>query len=161
MGSRGPVRNQRLRAINGGADHRKTTGIPAKLPPYRPEEPKWTEIFGKNRSASRDAGAHWQWIVPQLLELGQLAKLDVPTVTDCCLVYARIRQCERELSERGMLVDSERGPAKNPITTVLNQYRSAYQRYMSDLGLSPMARLRLGAVEPEAPDDDSDLDDPG
>jgi P27 family predicted phage terminase small subunit len=148
-----------LKAINGGADHRPPPPKPLRLPPYRPSEPDWKPIFGRNLTSRRDAAAHWQWIVPQLLELGQLAKIDVPTVTDCCIVYARVRQCERELSERGMLVDSERGLAKNPITTVLNQYRSAYQRYMSDLGLSPMARMRLGATEPEPPDDDSDLDE--
>jgi P27 family predicted phage terminase small subunit len=160
VGSRGPVANPNLYAVNGGADHRKARGTPAKLAPYNPTEPDWKQIFGKNLPARKDASAHWQWVVPQLLELGQLARIDIPTVTDCCLVYARLRQCERELSERGLLVDSERGLAKNPVTTVLNQYRGAYQRYMTDLGLSPMARLRLGATEPEAPADDSDLDDP-
>jgi P27 family predicted phage terminase small subunit len=97
-------------------------------------------------------------IVPQLIEIHELAQLDVLSIEDCCIVFARVRQCERELNT-GLTKDTDRGPAKNAATTILNQYRTSYQRYMAEFGLSSMSRKRLNPREPEIPEDDSDLDE--
>jgi len=162
MGSRGPAKKpSSLRVVKGGQDpsHRPAF-VPESPPEYHPGEPDWRHIFG-GRNTKRlveDAHAEWELTVMELERRGMLTKTDATGVVDYCLCHARVLQCERQLSCRGFVVEGANGPVKNPVAMLLNQWRQSLQRHRSDLGLSPMARMRLGREEPLPPDDDSDLD---
>ena len=159
MGSRGPVKTINLHAINGGADKRPNH-VPEQPPAYNPGEPDWKSIFGgRDRRASTDAHAEWELTVMELERRGMLTRTDATTVIDYCICHARVLQCERRLSSKGFVVPGPNGPVKNPVAMLLNQWRQNLQRHRADLGLSPMARMRLGREEEPVPDDDSDLDD--
>jgi P27 family predicted phage terminase small subunit len=160
MGLRGPLPVPDLHAINGGADHRPAK-LPKKEPPYRPIEPKWADIFGKDAKARKDAAAEWALTVAELDRRGTITRTDASTVVDYCICHARVLQCERELSAGGFVVEGANGPVKNPVSTILNQYRGNLQTFRTALGLSPAGRVRLGQQEEAPPDDDSDLDEPG
>jgi P27 family predicted phage terminase small subunit len=160
MGQRGFLPNPNLHAVNGGADHRPPRH-PEKLPPFFPEEPCWESFFGRKRLLCRDASTEWNTTVKELIGRGKITRLDVTGVTDMCIVQARLLECERSLSARGLVVKGATGPVKNPASTILNQMRTAMQRYRVEYGLSSSTRMRIGEEEPTPPDDDSDLDDPG
>jgi P27 family predicted phage terminase small subunit len=155
MGISGPLPNPTLHLVNG----RKPTGRPERLPPFRPTEPRWQRYFGANKQLTADARAEWRSTVADLIARGKVSKPDVTALIDMCVVAARVLECERELSTNGLVIAGVNGPAKNPAATILNQYRGALQRYRSDFGLTPVARVRLGDTEPEPPEDDSDLDE--
>ena len=158
MGSRGPLKTANLKAINGGADHRPEFR-PKLADPVMPRMPRWVSIFGSEKQAARDATSEWKRVVPELHRLGALARVDQSVIVDYCICHARVLQLESKLTQEGWTLEGERGPVKNPLTMVLNQYRSSLQRYKAELGLTPMARARLGLKEEPVPDDDSDLDE--
>lgn len=77
-------------------------------------------------------------------------------LVDLCVTLARIDQGERALSMEGVTVATERGMAKNPWTTVLNQYRSHYRSLAAELGLTPSSLARLGTRGGPGDDDEDD-----
>jgi P27 family predicted phage terminase small subunit len=160
VGSRGPIAGQKLHAAKGAADKRQRRDfMPEQPPAYRPSEPDWKPIFGRDKHAAADAHAEWEWTVLELDHRGMLTKTDAATVVDYCLCHARVLQCERRLSSRGFVVPGANGPVKNPVAQLLTQWRTQLQKHRDSLGLSPMARRRLGREEEPPPDDDSDLDE--
>jgi P27 family predicted phage terminase small subunit len=85
---------------------------------------------------------------------GLLALIDFGTVQDAAVCWARILQCERDLSTKGLVQDTkDRGRTKNPHATIAKQYRDQFKFYVAELGLGPSARGRLeipiGGYRPE------------
>ena len=78
------------------------------------------------------------------------------TLVDFCVTWARIVQGERALSREGVVAATERGTAKSPWCTVLNQYRAHFRSLVGELGLTPSAASRLH--RPSAADDDDPFD---
>ena len=110
-----------------------------------------------NRRCREAARSEWRRVVPVLELHGLATRIDFATFTDYCRTWARIDQCERDISERGLWVYGERGAVKNPATTVVNQLRTQLRFYVGELGLSPVAR---DAMNPRSgPDDEEDVFD--
>lgn len=161
MGSRGVARTAHLHSVKGAADKRqRDTFIPEAPPEYHPDEPDWAAKIGRrDKQLLTDAHDEWELTVRELERRGMLTRTDATTVVDYCLCHARVLQCERRLSSKGFIVHGANGPVKNPVAQLLSQWRQALQRHRADLGLSPMARMRLGREEERPPDDDSDLNE--
>lgn len=129
-------------------------------------EPDWQDTFPTvrgdkelqdlNRRAREVARREWRRVVPVLQYTAGLAEVDVNLLHDYCVVVARIDQCERDISARGLLVAGERGGlVKNGAATVVSQYRATLKVYIRELGLSPSARVSFVAPEDG---DDGDVD---
>jgi len=103
------------------------------------------------------ARREWRRVVPVLTISAGLGIVDLSILTDYCVCVARIDQCERDISRRGLLMEGERGWQKNGSTTIAGQYRQQLARYIGELGLSPSARGRL--TPPESGPDDDDVFD--
>ena len=158
-----PVRKKPALAVvrEGNPGHRPVVeGL--KLPPAELAEPDWSETFptvrdkelqAVNRRAREVARRTWRNVVPVLKHMAGLAQVDADALHDYCVCVARIDQCEREISRRGMLMEGERGWQKNGATTVVSQYRAQYKIYLREFGLSPSARVGL---TPPGDDDDGD-----
>lgn len=132
------------------------------LPPGELEEPNWLETFpaireqaqqAVNRRAREVARREWRRVVPVLKHTAGLAAVDEHLLLDYCIAVARIDQCERDLSTRGLQIEGERGWMKNGATTIVSQYRAQLRTYIRELGLSPSARAGL---KPPGDDDDGD-----
>ncbi|MFE5332552.1 phage terminase small subunit P27 family [Embleya sp. NPDC056575] len=137
-----------------------------RLPPSPLVEPNWLDTFptvedpdqrAANTRCREIARREWRRVVPVLTLSAGLAAVDTQTVQDYCICVARIDQCERDLSTRGMVIQGERGWMKNGSTTIAGQYRQQLARYIGELGLSPSARGRL--TPPEGGPDDDDVFD--
>lgn len=131
------------------------------LPPADLEEPDFSEPFPTvpdielqtvNRRAREVARREWRRVAPVLKHSAGLAEVDTEILRDYCICVARIDQCERDISMRGMLLEGERGWQKNGSTTVVAQYRSQLKTYIRELGLSPSARASI--PPPKGNDDD-------
>lgn len=157
-----------LQVVREGNPSRKPVNEGVKLPPSEVVEPDWLDIFpairgdeearAVNERCRMVARREWKRVVPVLTLSAGLAEVDTTTITDYCVAVARIDQCERDISRRGMLIEGERGWQKNGSTTVAGQYRQQLARYIGELGLSPSARGRL-TPPPEGDDDDDSVFD--
>lgn len=160
-----PVRKKpALQVVREGNPGKRPVKDGVKLPPAELAEPDWEETFPVvedrvlqvvNRRAREVARREWRRVVPVLKYTAGLAEVDVAALQDYCVCVARIDQCEREISQRGMLMEGERGWQKNGATTVVSQYRAQYKIYLREFGLSPSARVSI-----TPPGNDDDVDDP-
>ncbi|NDZ61830.1 phage terminase small subunit P27 family [Streptomyces anulatus] len=154
-----------LQVIREGNPGKRPVPDSAAVPPSELTEPDWRETFRTVDDPKREAvnsrcravaSREWRRVVPVLRIAVGLGEVDTTVLKDYCISAARIDQCERELSEHGLLVRGERGWQKNGATTIAGQYRSQLARYIRELGLSPSARTTITAPGPDD-DDDSDV----
>jgi P27 family predicted phage terminase small subunit len=153
----GPARRPALQVVKeGNPGHRPVRDGGLHLEPRAPKEPNWREWFppadrGKSREPKAIANARcrevarrtWHAVVPQLDAQGVLATIDILVLLDLCLCTARIDQAERDISDKGIWTEGERGAQKNPSVTALHQYRTQLKFYTGQLGLTPVARDAL------------------
>lgn len=99
------------------------------------------------------AAEEWARVVPVLTKSAGLAAIDTSVTLDYCVATARVEWCERRISVEGLIVTGQRGPVRNPLTTIANQYRTQLKAYIGELGLSPSSRGRL-TVPQDGEDDD-------
>ncbi|MFF1574834.1 phage terminase small subunit P27 family [Leifsonia sp. NPDC058292] len=131
-----------------------------QLREYRAEVAHWQRLKLAGEAAAfghEVASREWQRVVPILQQMAGLSSVDRSTAVDYCVCVARLEWCERQLSIEGLVTMGQRGPCRNPLTTIASQYRTQLKAYIGELGLSPSARGRL--TPPEG-GDDGDEDDP-
>jgi P27 family predicted phage terminase small subunit len=159
-----PIRKRPpLQVVREGNPGHRPVSEGVKVPPAELVEPDWLELFpaprgnadvqAVNRRCREVARREWRRVVPVLRVAAGLAEVDAMILTDYCVCVARIDQCEREISRRGLLQLGERGWQKNGATTIVGQYRTQLKAYIGELGLSPSAR---GRMTPPKGDDDED-----
>lgn len=164
MGARGPKPRPPLQVVREGNPGKRPVKAGVVVPAGDLVAPNWELTFprisgdrvraAENARARRIAAAEWRRVVPMLSRTAGLAAVDQAVVVDYCVTVARLDYCERRLSLEGLVVQGQRGPCRNPLTTVASQYRTQLGRYIGELGLSPSARGRL--TSPEGGDDDDD-----
>ncbi len=117
-----------------------------KTPPIFPHTPP--------RGLPKEARQFWKKYAPMLDRAGILRASDVAAFEALATTYATIKNAEKEVAERGLLVDGARGGlVKNPAISILNAARQQFRLLCSDFGLTPSARERLGGqVPPEEAD---------
>lgn len=135
-----------------------------QLPAADLAEPDWLDTFPAirgdkpaldvNKRAREVARREWRRVVPVLKHAVGLAEVDAQLLHDYCVCVARVDQCERDLSTRGLLVLGERGWQKNGAATIVSQYRAQLKVYIRELGLSPSARASF--TPPGGDDGDGD-----
>ena len=112
------------------------------------------QAINGTRFVKRRAAAEWKRVVPVLKASIGLGNPDYSVVVDLCVCVARVEWCEHELSREGLIVMGQRGPCKNPLTTVATQYRTQLKTYIRELGLSPASRTGLPPRPGETDGDD-------
>lgn len=130
---------------------RELAGNPGKRTKRVPKAPSGVPTIPKDLPA--DARLHWRRIVPVLGRLGIVSPLDQVALADMCTVIERLQACERDIQERGVLVDGERGLVKNPACQLAREYRQSLQRWATEFGLTPAGRARLSLPEPPKEDE--------
>jgi P27 family predicted phage terminase small subunit len=126
-----------------------------ELKEYRREVAHWQRLKLAQEAAEfgrEVASREWARVVPVLQMMAGLTGVDRSTAVDYCVCVARLEWCERQLSIEGLVTMGQRGPCRNPLTTIASQYRTQLKAYIGELGLSPSARGRL--TPPEGGDDD-------
>jgi P27 family predicted phage terminase small subunit len=157
MGARGPAPKPRLQVIREGNPGKQKLRDGVKLPPAQSmAEPDWSSLLPGEDVAQARASEEWRRVVPVLIRSSGLADIDRAVVLDYCVTVVRLEQCERRISAEGLIVEGQRGPCRNPLTTVAAQYRTQLKTYVGELGLSPSARGRLDTPGAGGDGDDDD-----
>ena len=94
------------------------------------------------------ARREWRRLAPVLHEAGILTVADRAALAAYCQSYARWVEAEEQLQKTPALLKAPSGYVQqSPWLSVSNKQLELMGRYMSELGLTPSARTRLGLDE--------------
>jgi len=95
---------------------------------------------------SEVARKEWRRLATPLHEAGILTLADRAALAAFCQAWARWVEAEEKLKETPMLIRTPSGYAQqSPWLSIANKQLELMGRYMSELGLTPVARERLPA----------------
>lgn len=98
------------------------------------------------------AKTEWKRLAGRLSELRILTDLDRASLAAYCQAYGRWVEAERKLHETPMLLKLPSGYVQqNPWLTIANKQLELMHKYMSEFGLSPVARSRVSTVGTKSP----------
>ncbi len=110
---------------------------------------------------ARRAKVEWKRIVPILLNLGLLTRLDLAALAGYCQSFADFERSSREIEKYGVTILRDvfdRHGAKvgskrvvNPAVAIQTAASGRLKAYIAEFGLSPSARSRVKAIPPPAP----------
>ena len=90
------------------------------------------------------AAKEWRRLAKPLHDMGVLSTTDRAALAAYCQTWARWVDAEERLKETPMLIKAPSGyPQQSPWLAIANKQLELMNRYMSDLGLTPVARTRL------------------
>lgn len=116
------------------------------------EVPKWLCKLGRREYIK---------LVNDLKSSDILTNVDVPVVAIVADAYAKMYQLNEVLKKEGLFITklSDRGAeniVEHPATKLYKQYNAIYKQYLSELGLSPSSRAKLGALNQQAEKEQKD-----
>lgn len=119
-----------------------------------PEEPQPKKGAPKPPAdLTGEAFAEWCRIVPDLEEIGLLAKVDRAYLIAYCEAWANFNEARADIRLHGTLVRGREGNlVKNPATQVMKESLELMLKFGSQFGLSPVSRARMSV--PTKPDED-------
>jgi len=146
MGERGPLPKPYARRRN----RRHTSGKYVTI--ARPAMPK---------DLPEEAKAEWRRMVPELEEIGLLAKVDRGVLIRYCTAWADWVELQGLLAQSGKVLKGARGHlVRNPLWFMKNDAEQTVTDLGRQLGLTPAARLRAGVVHERAPEPVREVDFP-
>lgn len=147
MGVRGrKPKPAHLRLIEGNPGKRRISKTE-----WRP--PKGMKVPEPPDYLSDEAAAEWRRVAPDLVAMGCLhPTADLSILAAYCTCFVRWRDVEDLLSaerprdDRGMLaIAGSGGVISNPLVKTASAAMRDMTRYMGELGMTPVARARVGA----------------
>lgn len=126
-------------------------GNPGKRPLPANEPKPAVQVPEMPSGLSPAARAEWQRVVPELVELGVIARIDRAALSGYCEAWATWLQANREMQKKGAeLVQATSG---GPAASALLRIRTAAAKEMADFarefGMTPAARSRVQAPPPK------------
>lgn len=135
-----PPKPVELKVISGNPGKRRLPTETIKAPPSKPRRPAWLSRYGR---------AAWEYVTPELDDLGLLARADRDALAMLCEAAGNFRAATEDVARRGILVEGDKGrTVKNPALQVQRDAARTFATFSSMLGVSPGDRARLlGAAE--------------
>ncbi len=111
-----------------------------------PECPAWLDDVG------RAAWADW---LPRIAAMQIMSSGDRDALALMCDTWSRYLEARKRLSEEGEVIRVEGGDGRvtvkrNPWSAVLAEHGDRLRRMMSEFGLTPVGRARIGAAKEQA-----------
>lgn len=139
MRGRKPIPTQ-LKLLSGNPGKRPLNEgepQPAPLAPSCPPE------------LSQAAKEEWNRLVPELVALGLMTRLDRAALAAYCQAYAIYLDAIQAVQKYGQLVKSPNEyPMMSPYLTIANRQAEIMIRIASEFGFTPASRSRISAAEP-------------
>ena len=128
-------------------------GNPGKkrLPQGEPKPMVEAPVPPKHLAA--EACVEWERLAPILVRLKLLTKLDRAALAAYCQAWARHVEAEEQVARASALAFTHNGyPIMNPWITISRQAVDQMARFMTEFGMTPAARTRISAPDPELDD---------
>lgn len=102
-----------------------------KAPPC----PKWLDPEAKRE---------WRRLAKTLEAMGVLTEVDMAVFAGYCQSYARWKQAEERITDRGFIIRTPSGyPQQVPYINIAHQYLRSMHQSAEQLGLTPAVRSRI------------------
>ena len=137
-----------LKVLEGNPGKRKLNEAEPKPKKKAPACPKWLEPEAKKE---------WRRLAKKMETLGVLTKVDMAAFAGYCQAYARWKQAEERITDRGLVIRTPSGyPQQVPYISIAQQYLRLMNQFTEQFGLTQAARSRIiaGSTENGAPADD-------
>lgn len=129
-----------------------TKNGPVKLGNKKPPEVNGGDVVSAPappKVLSKDARAHWDKLVPILLQRQSLSDADYMLLTALCESFARCQQLHKSIADAGtsglvMKVGKTGYLQQTPYITLLNAETDRLLKLSREFGLSPSSRSRAG-----------------
>ena len=113
-----------------------------------PDCPAWLDEVG------RAAWADW---LPRIAAMQIMSSGDRDALALMCDTWSRYLEARKRLAEEGEVIRVEGGDGRvtvkrNPWSAVLAEHGDRLRRMMSEFGLTPVGRARIGAAKEQAKD---------
>lgn len=113
-----------------------------------PECPDWLDEVGR---------AAWNDWLPRVAAMKILSSGDRDALALMCDTWSRYLEARKRLAEEGEVIRVEGGDGRvtvkrNPWSAVLAEHGDRLRRMMSEFGLTPVGRARIGAAKEQAKD---------
>ena len=130
-----------IKELEGNPGKRALNDKEPKPMKKAPACPKWLEPEAKKE---------WRRLAKKMEALGVLTEVDMAAFAGYCQAYARWKQAEERITDRGLVI---RTPSGYP-----QQYLRLMNQFAEQFGLTPAARSRIiaGNNEGSGPTDDMD-----
>lgn len=148
MGARGP--HPKLKVIAGTVKPRARGAV---FPAGTPEAPEWLSASG---------AVEWKRIVPELEAAGLLSLVDRAALAAYCQAWAELEETTKIIETEGRIHKEPMQSAKGKIVghklkahPAVRLQRDAFNRvrqFLSEFGLSPGSRNRVGSGQSSAPE---------
>lgn len=148
MGKRGPKPTPKEILALRGSRRGKRSGNEPIVDRTVPEQPEWLD---------ETARQCWDELVPQLTEMGVLARIDGNAVARYCTLWSRWRTAEDFLSQYGTNypLKDKNGQIKCfqqfPQVAIAHRLSLALSKIEAELGMTPSSRSRIVVKPSEAP----------
>ena len=119
-----------VKIAEGNPGKRKLNKREPTPPPGAPDRP--THLRGQARD-------EWDRIVPQLLNLGVLSKVDRTALACYCESWGTYLKARGKIEREGEVVSGE----VNPWLRIANEQKKLALRFLMEFGLTPATRSRL------------------
>lgn len=131
-----------LKVLRGNPGHKpipKEVKVPRAFPaPPRDLEPEAKRIWTRIGKAYEEAGV--------------VTTIDVETFAAFCRVAVKVDQSGAALAKAPLVIQTEKGPMRNPLDVVFRDAAQTMRMYARELGLTPASRVGLGRTEEEPGD---------
>ena len=137
-----------LKVLEGNPGKRKLNEAEPKPKKKAPACPKWLEPEAKKE---------WRRLAKKMEALGVLTEVDMAAFAGYCQAYARWKQAEERITDRGLVIRTPSGyPQQVPYISIAQQYLRLMNQFAEQFGLTPAARSRIiaGNAEDGPPTDD-------
>lgn len=140
-----PPQSPAERALNGNVrkdrDPFASSSTDCTLRPADREPPTWLPAR---------AAEVWYEVAPELIALGRLTAVDVPSFCCYCVCVADVQEATKRLAVEGTTIATERGGLKShPLVALRAQAMTLAKAFGQEFGLLPDARRRLPPPEPK------------
>ena len=130
---------------------RELQGNPGKRP-LRTGEPQPAASSARApRGLGVEGSRFWRRYAPALAALGVLTEVDEPALRMAAEHYEVAVRAATQLHEEELTLEGRDGPKKNPLTQILRDNSTALRGFLTEFGMTPASRSRLGTPEAEQP----------
>lgn len=140
-----PPKPTTLKVLEGNPGKRPLPKNEPKPRPISPKCPSWLD---------REAKKLWKQLMPELERLGLMSIIDGAAFEAVCQNYATWVKCEKYLKKQGMTFETDTGYiTQRPEVAIGQKALKAVHTFMTEFGLTPASRVRLGTKASSEEDD--------
>jgi P27 family predicted phage terminase small subunit len=102
---------------------------------------------------NEEARDEWRLVMPQLVELNIIAKVDMAMFTAYCIECGTYIHAQRVLNEEGMITSAANGTLmQHPMNNIKNAALKNALKIATEFGFTPSSRTSIGAPKKEVKD---------